>query len=60
VELDDMYVIQPSAELWFGHDWKEKGRSLPEGFRYASNTNNDWLSLEQINEIIAPIETELA
>ncbi|MCJ7659151.1 MAG: UDP-N-acetylglucosamine 4,6-dehydratase (inverting) [Anaerolineales bacterium] len=60
VELDDMYVVQPSAELWFGHDWKEKGRSLPEGFRYASNTNNDWLSLEQINEIIAPIETELA
>jgi len=60
VELDDMYVVQPSAELWFGHDWKEKGRSLPEGFRYASNTNNDWLTLEQINEIIAPIETELA
>lgn len=60
VELDDMYVVQPSAELWFGHDWKEKGRSLPEGFRYASNTNNDWLTLEQINEIIAPIETELS
>jgi UDP-N-acetylglucosamine 4,6-dehydratase len=60
VELDDMYVVQPSNELWFGHDWKEKGRSLPEGFRYSSNTNNDWLTLEQINEIIAPIETELA
>lgn len=60
VELDDMYVVQPSNELWFGHDWKEKGRSLPEGFRYSSNTNNDWLTLEQINEIVAPIETELA
>jgi len=59
VELDDMYVVQPSAELWFGHDWKEKGRSLPEGFRYASDTNNDWLTVEQINEIIAPIEVEL-
>lgn len=60
VELDDMYVVQPSNELWFGHDWKEKGRSLPEGFRYSSNTNNEWLTLEQINEIVAPIETELA
>ena len=60
VELADMYVVQPSNELWFGHDWKEKGRSLPEGFRYSSNTNNDWLTLEQINEIVAPIETELA
>lgn len=60
VELADMYVVQPSNELWFGHDWKEKGRSLPEGFRYSSNTNNEWLTLEQINEIVAPIETELA
>lgn len=60
VELADMYVVQPSNELWFGHDWKEKGRSLPEGFRYSSNTNNDWLTLEQINEIVAPIETEQA
>jgi UDP-N-acetylglucosamine 4,6-dehydratase len=60
VELADMYVVQPSTELWFGHDWNEKGRSLPDGFRYASNTNEDWLTIEQINEIIAPIEMELA
>jgi UDP-N-acetylglucosamine 4,6-dehydratase len=59
VELNDMYVVQPSMELWFGHDWNEKGQSLPDGFRYASNTNKDWLTLEQISEIIAPIETEL-
>jgi UDP-N-acetylglucosamine 4,6-dehydratase len=60
VELDDMYVVQPSTELWFGHDWSEKGRSLPEGFRYASNTNKDWLTVDQIKKIIAPIEIELA
>ena len=60
VELEDMYVVQPSAELWFGYDWKDNGTSLPEGFRYASNTNKDWLTVDQINEIIAPIEVELA
>jgi UDP-N-acetylglucosamine 4,6-dehydratase len=60
VELDDMYVVQPSTELWFGHDWMENGQSLPEGFRYASNTNEDWLTVDQINEIVAPIEMELA
>lgn len=60
VELEDMYVVQPSTELWFGHDWKEKGQSLPDGFRYASNTNKDWLTPEQISEIIAPLEMELA
>ena len=60
VELEDMYVVQPSAELWFGYDWKDNGTSLPEGFRYASNTNKDWLTVDQINEIIAPIEVELS
>jgi UDP-N-acetylglucosamine 4,6-dehydratase len=38
----------------------ENGQSLPEGFRYASNTNEDWLTVDQINEIVAPIEMELA
>ena len=27
-----------------------------DGFRYASNTNPQWLSIEQIQEMIAPIE----
>lgn len=60
VELEDMYVVQPTSELaeelWFGHYWQEKGRVLDDGFRYASNTNSDWLSIDQIREIMAPIE----
>jgi UDP-N-acetylglucosamine 4,6-dehydratase len=60
VEMEDMFVVQPTSEmageLWFGHYWQDKGRRLPEGFRYASNSNTDWLSIEQIREILAPIE----
>jgi UDP-N-acetylglucosamine 4,6-dehydratase len=60
IELEDMYVVQPSSELaadlWFGHHWQERGRRLPDGFYYASNTNTDWLTIEQIREILAPIE----
>lgn len=57
VELDDMFVVQPSAEaLWFGHAWENKGKKLPDGYTYVSNTNSEWLDLEGINEIIAPIE----
>lgn len=58
VELDDMFVVQPSEALWFGHDWQSVGKSLPEGFRYASDNNNDWLSIEQIAEIIGQIKSE--
>jgi UDP-N-acetylglucosamine 4,6-dehydratase len=55
VELPDMFVVQPPSALWFGHTWEKLGNPLPDGFRYASNTNTDWLSVEQINALIAPI-----
>jgi UDP-N-acetylglucosamine 4,6-dehydratase len=58
VELRDMFVVQPSAELWFGHDWQENGRLLPDGYRYASDTNIEWLTLDQIQEIVASIEVD--
>ena len=58
VELRDMFVVQPSAELWFGHDWQENGRLLPDGYRYASDTNIEWLTLDQIREIVASIEVD--
>ncbi|MGW8250113.1 MAG: UDP-N-acetylglucosamine 4,6-dehydratase (inverting) [Anaerolineales bacterium] len=56
IETDDMYVVQPTTELWFGHEWQEKGRSLPDGFRYASDTNPHWLEIDQIRDMIAPFE----
>lgn len=56
VELDDMFVVQPTTELWFGHEWQNNGHKLPDGYRYASDTNPDWLSLEEILQIIAPLE----
>lgn len=59
IELDDMFVVQPTVALWFGHAWQGKGRPLPEGFCYASNTNKLWLSVDQIKEIISPLEVEL-
>jgi UDP-N-acetylglucosamine 4,6-dehydratase len=57
IELEDMFVVQPSAALWFGHDWRERGHSLPDGFRYASDTNSEWLTIEQIQELVAPLES---
>ena len=60
VELDDMYVVQPATSPWFGYEWEDEGKPLPDGFRYASNTNEEWLTPEQIEAIVAPIEAEYA
>ncbi len=56
VELDDMFVVQPTAALWFGREWQDRGQGLPDGYRYTSETNPTWLSQDQIREIIAPFE----
>lgn len=56
VELERMFVVQPAEAFWFGYQWQARGKSLPEGFRYASNTNDWWLSVEEIRQIIAPFE----
>jgi UDP-N-acetylglucosamine 4,6-dehydratase len=58
VELEDMYVVQPAVSPWFGYEWEKLGSHLEDGFRYASNTNDDWLTPEQIREIVAPFEQE--
>src|SRR3989337_2767629 len=49
-ERDDMFVVLPTAsEIGFAQAcreaWLGRGRSLPDGFRYGSETNPHWLSL---------------
>ncbi len=56
VELEDMYIVQPSANAWFGHDWQTEGQALPSGFFFGSDTNTKWLSIDQIREMVAPFE----
>jgi UDP-N-acetylglucosamine 4,6-dehydratase len=61
VELDDMYVVMPAMPLMskgklLGRDWEALGAPLPDGFRFASNTNQRWLQIDELKEIIAPIE----
>ena len=58
VELDDMFVVQPTGTLWFGKEWEKIGKKLPDGFRYASNTNTDWLDLDGVKEMIRPFREE--
>src|SRR5579884_143653 len=60
-EFDDMYVVLPLFPWWGDSHWRE-GRTLPDGFRYASDTNDRWLTesdLRRMSEgILAGVERE--
>jgi FlaA1/EpsC-like NDP-sugar epimerase len=47
VELDDMYIIKPVRVWWPMENWTA-ARPLPDGFRYASDTNTRWLPVEEL------------
>ncbi len=53
VELDDMYVIQPLRSWWRAENWRG-GISLPDGFRYTSDSNSRWLTNQELQALIAP------
>ncbi len=46
-DLGDRYVIMPHLAEWGAHP-PERGVPLPDGFRYASDSNDQWLSDEQV------------
>ncbi|ASM37155.1 UDP-N-acetylglucosamine 4,6-dehydratase (inverting) [Campylobacter sputorum] len=57
LEFDDHYVIQPSIDTFRKVDFstnelKEKGKRVKIGFDYTSNTNEKWLTKEELLEII--------
>ena len=56
VEMDGMYIIQPSHPWWKRANWIN-ARALPQGFRYTSDGNEQWLSHEQLQELIEPGST---
>ncbi|MGA9245926.1 MAG: UDP-N-acetylglucosamine 4,6-dehydratase (inverting) [Silvibacterium sp.] len=46
VETESMFVIQPAFPWWDAQNW-QTARPLAEGFSYASDTNDDWLTTDQ-------------
>jgi UDP-N-acetylglucosamine 4,6-dehydratase/5-epimerase len=55
VEREHMFIVKPPETLW-ERGLEYEGRSLPEGFRYSSDTNSQWLDTDGIKEFIAPFE----
>ena len=54
IEFDNYYIIQPALPWWDKIEYKKinGGKSVAENFTYASNINNQWLSEDQLKEMI--------
>jgi len=50
-DFGDHYVIEPEHPFW-KRDELKGGRPLPAGFRYTSDGNSDWLSPQQLREML--------
>jgi UDP-N-acetylglucosamine 4,6-dehydratase len=57
VELDDRYVILPPFD-WAWLESYRKMQRCQEGFRYGSDTNDRWLSREQLTDMIRHVTPE--
>jgi UDP-N-acetylglucosamine 4,6-dehydratase len=54
LELPDRYIIEPAFSFWQRATYLEDGAaSVGEGFRYASDTNTDWLDAERLRDLMA-------
>lgn len=51
VRLDDRYVVQPVIATW-GYQ-PTPGEAVPEDFRYSSDCNDLWLSVDAMRRLIA-------
>ena len=54
IEFHDYFVILPSVKLWDIKKFMQTfdGKRCSDGFKYNSGTNNEWLSVENIRELI--------
>lgn len=51
VEFDNYYVIQPEF-TWWKKEKHLEGKKLSDGFAYTSDSNTDWLTIEQLKELV--------
>jgi UDP-N-acetylglucosamine 4,6-dehydratase/5-epimerase len=51
VEFDNYYVIIPEFP-WCPQEYVKQGKSLPEGFKYTSDTNTEWLTVEELRTLV--------
>lgn len=57
-EYEKHFVVYPQMKWNNKQKVKEGGRKVPEGFSYSSDNNTEWLSVEEIRELIKTVDLE--
>ncbi len=59
VELDDRYIIEPEWSFWGKkEDLHDRYPLVAEGFEYSSGENSQWLSVEDLQDILERLTIE--
>ncbi|MFB4167778.1 UDP-N-acetylglucosamine 4,6-dehydratase (inverting) [Virgibacillus sp. JSM 102003] len=51
LDMGSYYVIQPEFP-WWKNEYAHGGKNIVDGFSYVSNFNEDWLSVEELRELV--------
>lgn len=51
-EFDTYFVIEPKFPFWQRNNAEMGGKFLPEGFKYSSDTNDHWLTKEELKKML--------
>ena len=54
LEFKDYYIIKPSFPWWNDKNYY-KGKCVPDGFRYSSDTNKNWLEGKILQEFLKSV-----
>lgn len=52
VRREDRYVVAPTLAVWGGYE-APKGEPVPDGFSYASDTNDLWLTVDDLRAMLS-------
>ena len=50
-DMGDYFIIEPELRFWQKNNGHE-GKSLPEGFRYSSESNSTWLDADELMSMV--------
>ncbi len=55
LEFDGYYIVQPSVPWWHPGEYLSKGKPVENDFEYHSGNNTDWLTVSQMQDLIAAL-----
>ena len=55
-EYDDHYIIYPDLDWWENINNQPGGRKIKDRFSYSSDTNTEWLSVDELRNLIKEID----